>query len=437
MAGARCSRPDGMPQGYAAGLREAANVATVSSKPALSRIRDQVGQGIEDFLRRQRPVLLGASEELLPGLEALSCLLAGGKRLRPAFCYWGWRGAGGPDCPQILAAAAALELLHAGALVHDDVMDGSDTRRGQPSLHRQFADRHAARRWHGSAQAFGASAAILLGDLLLSWTDQMYQASGLPPEALRRGQPVLDLMRTEVMAGQYLDLLGQAAGDGTVESALRVVEYKTAKYTIERPLQLGAALAHGAALAGGAALAHGAALAGGTARAHGAALAGGTARAHGQALAYDAASARDVALTDGTTSAITAAYAAYGLPLGVAFQLRDDILGLFGDPAQTGKPAGDDIREGKRTVLLAITGARAGASQAAIIDSRLGDPQLDEAGVAEVRAVITGTGALAECELMIDRHVAAALSALETAPIVDEARAALAELAVTATARRG
>ena len=402
-----------MPQGYAAGLREAANVATVSSKPALSRIRDQVGQGIEDFLRRQRPVLLGASEELLPGLEALSCLLAGGKRLRPAFCYWGWRGAGGPDCPQILAAAAALELLHAGALVHDDVMDGSDTRRGQPSLHRQFADRHAARRWHGSAQAFGASAAILLGDLLLSWTDQMYQASGLPPEALRRGQPVLDLMRTEVMAGQYLDLLGQAAGDGTVESALRVVEYKTAKYTIERPLQLGAALAHGAALAGG------------------------TARAHGQALAYDAASARDVALTDGTTSAITAAYAAYGLPLGVAFQLRDDILGLFGDPAQTGKPAGDDIREGKRTVLLAITGARAGASQAAIIDSRLGDPQLDEAGVAEVRAVITGTGALAECELMIDRHVAAALSALETAPIVDEARAALAELAVTATARRG
>jgi len=426
-----------MPQGYAAGLREAANVATVSSKPALSRIRDQVGQGIEDFLRRQRPVLLGASEELLPGLEALSCLLAGGKRLRPAFCYWGWRGAGGPDCPQILAAAAALELLHAGALVHDDVMDGSDTRRGQPSLHRQFADRHAARRWHGSAQAFGASAAILLGDLLLSWTDQMYQASGLPPEALRRGQPVLDLMRTEVMAGQYLDLLGQAAGDGTVESALRVVEYKTAKYTIERPLQLGAALAHGAALAGGAALAHGAALAGGTARAHGAALAGGTARAHGQALAYDAASARDVALTDGTTSAITAAYAAYGLPLGVAFQLRDDILGLFGDPAQTGKPAGDDIREGKRTVLLAITGARAGASQAAIIDSRLGDPQLDEAGVAEVRAVITGTGALAECELMIDRHVAAALSALETAPIVDEARAALAELAVTATARRG
>ncbi len=420
-----------MPQGYAAGLREAANVATVTSKPALSHLRDQVGQGIDDFLRRQRPVLLGASEELLPGLEALSSLLAGGKRLRPAFCYWGWRGAGGADCPQILAAAAALELLHAGALVHDDVMDGSDTRRGQPSLHRQFADRHAARRWHGSAQAFGASAAILLGDLLLSWTDQMYQASGLPPEALRCGQPVLDLMRTEVMAGQYLDLLGQAAGDGTVESALRVVEYKTAKYTIERPLQLGAALAHGAARAGDTALPHDAALP------YDAALAHGGAFARDAALAGGGAFARDAALAGDTTSAIAAAYAAYGLPLGVAFQLRDDILGLFGDPAQTGKPAGDDIREGKRTVLLAITGARASAAQATIIGRRLGDPQLDEAGVAEVRAVITGTGALAECELMIDRHVAEALSALDAAPIADEAKTALAELAVTATVRRG
>jgi geranylgeranyl diphosphate synthase type I len=355
-----------------------------SSNATLEHVQEQVGAALADFLAQQRPVLLGAGQELLPGLDALSRLLAGGKRLRPAFCYWGWRGAGGADCPQILAGAAALELLHASALVHDDVMDGSDTRRGQPSLHRQFADRHAAGRWHGSAEAFGAAAAILLGDLLLAWTDQMFTASGLPPAALRRGQPVLDLMRTEVMAGQYLDLLGQAAGDVTVQSALRVVEYKTAKYTIERPLQLGAALADG----------------------------------------------------DGTGE-ITACYAAYGLPLGVAFQLRDDILGLFGDPAQTGKPAGDDVREGKRTVLLAITRSRASAPEAAIIDRRLGDPHLDEAGIGEVRAVIIGTGALAECERVIDRQVAEALAALDAAPITDEARAALAELAVTATARHG
>jgi geranylgeranyl diphosphate synthase, type I len=361
-----------------------------SGNATLGDLSDQVGRALEEFLDGQRPVLLGASEELRPGLDAVSGLLAGGKRLRPAFCYWGWRGAGGADGLPILTAAAALELLHASALVHDDVMDGSDSRRGQPSLHRQFAERHAARHWRGSAPAFGVAAAILLGDLLLAWTDQMFQASGLSAEALRRGQPVLDLMRTEVMAGQYLDLLGQATGDETVASALRVVEYKTAKYTIERPLQLGAALAGGTELAGPT----------------------GPAGGPGGATAT-----------------------AYGLPLGVAFQLRDDILGLFGDPAQTGKPSGDDVREGKRTVLLAITRARASAGQAAVIDRWLGDPQLDEAGVAEVRAVVTGTGALAECELMIGRHVAQALSALDAAPITGEAKAALADLAITATAR--
>lgn len=356
----------------------------MSSDPAaLGHVRDQVGHALQRFLESQREVLLGTGEELLPGLEALAELLAGGKRLRPAFCYWGWRGAGGDDCPQILAAAAALELLHASALVHDDVMDGSDTRRGQPSLHRRFAARHAAQGWRGSPESFGVGAAILMGDLLLSWTDAMFHASGLPATSLQRGQLVLDLMRTEVMAGQYLDLLGQAAGNGTVASALRVVEYKTAKYTIERPLHLGAALAG---------------------------CPGGP---------------------------LPAAYSAYGLPLGVAFQLRDDILGMFGDPAQTGKPASDDVREGKRTVLLAMTRARASVAQARVIERHLGDPQLDEAGAAEVRAVVTDTGALAECEAMIDQHVAKAVAALAGAPMTDEARTALAGLAVAATARHG
>jgi geranylgeranyl diphosphate synthase, type I len=354
-----------------------------SDPSALGRVRDQVGHALRGFLDRQREVLLETGEELLPGVEAVEELLAGGKRLRPAFCYWGWRGAGGDDCPQILAAAAALELLHASALVHDDVMDGSDTRRGQPSLHRRFAARHAEQGWRGSPESFGVGAAILMGDLLLSWTDGMFHGSGLPATSLQRGQPVLDLMRTEVIAGQYMDLLGQAAGNGTVASALRVVEYKTAKYTIERPLHLGAALA---------------------------------------------------GCADGP---VAAAYSAYGLPLGVAFQLRDDILGVFGDPAQTGKPASDDVREGKRTVLLAMARARANPAQVRVIERHLGDPLLDEAGVAEVRAVITDTGALAECETMIGQHVAKAVSALSAAPVTDGAKAALAGLAVTATARRG
>jgi geranylgeranyl diphosphate synthase, type I len=349
---------------------------------ALPQVRSQVGQVLAEFLAKQRAVLPGAADELRPGLDALDTLLAGGKRLRPAFCYWGWRGTDAADCPELLAAAAALELLHAAALVHDDVMDGSDTRRGQPALHRRFAAYHAERGWRGSAAAFGTGAAILLGDLLLGWTDELFTASGLAPDALARGRPVLDLMRGEVMAGQYLDLMAQASGDGSVTSALRVVEYKTARYTIERPLHLGAALAG-----------------------------------------------------PGSASAIAAAYTGYGRPLGVAFQLRDDILGIFGDPARTGKPATDDLRAGKRTVLLAITRAQASPGQAAILDRWLGDPELDEAAAAEVRAVITSTGALAECERLISRHLDQALGVLAAAPVTAEAQAALAELAVTATAR--
>ncbi len=268
-----------------------------TSQADLRRIRDQVGRALTDFLGQQRDALGDIGPDLLPWLDAITELLSGGKRLRPAFCYWGWRGAGGEDCPQIYAAAAALELLHAGALVHDDVMDASDTRRGRPSVHRRFAARHAAGGWRGSADAFGTGTAILIGDLLQAWTDQMFHASGLPPAALRRGQPVLDAMRAEVTSGQYLDLLGQFAGDGTVDSALRVVRYKSAKYTVERPLHLGAALAG----------------------------------PHGTTAGPDGTTAGP----DGTTAG---AFTRYGLPLGVAFQLRDDVLGVFGDPGLTGKP---------------------------------------------------------------------------------------------------
>jgi geranylgeranyl diphosphate synthase, type I len=351
-----------------------------TSHADLRRIRDQVGRALEDFLGRQRAALGQIGPDMLPWLDAITELLSGGKRLRAAFCYWGWRAAGGEDCPAVYDAAAALELLHASALVHDDLMDASDTRRGGPSVHRRFAARHAAGGWRGSSGSFGAGTAILIGDLLLAWTDELFQASGLPPAALRRGQPVLDAMRAELICGQYLDLLGQTAGDGTVDSALRVARYKSAKYTVERPLQLGAALAS----------------------------------------------------PDGPPAA---AFTRYGLPLGVAFQLRDDVLGVFGDPARTGKPASDDLREGKRTVLVALARERSSRDQREVLDRRLGDRLLDETGAQEVRSVLAGTGALAECERMIDSSVAEALAALDEAPITGQAKRALAELAVAATAR--
>jgi geranylgeranyl diphosphate synthase, type I len=370
----------------------------MTSSPAdLSHVREHVGRALAGFLGRQRVALAGIDDGLAPGLDAISDLLAGGKRLRPAFCYWGWRAAGGgapaadpdhaepggADGERVLVAAAALELLHAGALVHDDVMDGSATRRGQPAVHRRFAAQHAAGGWRGSADSFGTGAAILLGDLLLGWSGELLWASGLPDAVLRRGQPVLDAMRTEMIAGQYLDLLGQAAGTGTVASALRVVRYKSAKYTVEGPLLLGAALA-GAAT---------------------------------------------------PESQLAAACSAYGIPLGVAFQLRDDVLGVFGDPAETGKPVTDDLREGKRTVLVALAADRADTAQASLLNRHLGDPQLGEAAAAQIRGVLTDTGALAECERMIRGSVREALAALADAPFTDAAKTALAELAATAVDR--
>lgn len=345
-------------------------------------LRARVQDALDAFLAVQQPRLDGVSPDLAPVVDAAVGLLAGGKRLRPAFCYWGWRGADRPDADEVVRAAAALELLQACALVHDDVMDGSDTRRGQPAAHRRFAAVHREHGWLGSADAFGTGAAILLGDLCLTWTDEMFFGSGLPGDALLRAKPVLDEMRSELMAGQYLDLLEQAMGGGSVERALRVIRFKSAKYTIERPLHLGAALA-------------------------------------------------------GAGPDLVAAYSAYGLPLGEAFQLRDDVLGVFGDPQQTGKPAGDDLREGKRTLLVTAALDRATPTAAATLDRLVGDPGLDAAGLDAAREVIVGSGALEHVEAQIAARTEEALAAVAAGPVAEPARSVLADLAVAATRRSG
>ncbi len=343
-------------------------------------LRARVQKQLDAFLADQAQRLDDIDEDLAPMVDALAALLAGGKRLRPAFCWWGWRGAGGDDSEDAVVAATSLELLQACALIHDDVMDASDTRRGQPAAHRRFAALHAASGWTGSADAFGVGGAILLGDLCLSWADELLERSGLP--LLGSARPVYDVMRTELMAGQYLDLLEQARGGGSVERALRVVRYKSAKYTVERPLHLGIALAGGG-------------------------------------------------------SDLLAAGSAYGLPLGEAFQLRDDVLGVFGDPDETGKPAGDDLREGKRTVLVALALESASPAQTSLVSRHLGDPALGDPGVAALREVLTDTGALSRVEALIAGLTDEALAALSRSSLSASAREVLADLAVAATSRRG
>ncbi|MDA2807695.1 polyprenyl synthetase family protein [Nocardiopsis suaedae] len=358
-------------------------MTSTPSTPAspVSYVRPAVDAALSEFIGRRRTELLEIGAELAPAMDALEAMLSGGKRLRPAFCFWGWRGAGGTDTPEAYGAAASLELLQACALVHDDVIDNSDTRRGLPAAHRRLAALHAEQGWSGSSEGFGQGAAILIGDLCLAWCDDMYQGSGLPQEALAAGRAAFDAMRTEVMAGQYLDMLEQVRGAESVEASLRVMHYKAAKYTVERPLHLGAALA-------------------------------------------------------GRGPELAPVYSAYGLPLGLAFQLRDDVLGVFGDPAQTGKPAGDDLREGKRTLLVAETLERAGEAAAAEFRSRLGDPDLDGEAVSLMRTITEESGALEACERRIDDYVEQATRALESDLIEPEARSALADLIVAATSRK-
>ncbi len=346
-----------------------------------SQLRERVQATLAAFLTDRTREVAVLGDELDAPMRTLARMATGGKHLRPAFCYWGFRATGQDDSAEIVRAAAALELLHVSALVHDDVMDGSDLRRGAPSAHRQFAALHAEAGWAGSAEAFGTGAAILLGDLCLVWADQLLHSCGIPGDRLAGGVAIFDAMRTEVIGGQYLDLVAQAAGGGSVARAMRVIRFKTAKYSVERPLHLGGTLG-------------------------------------------------------GASPKLLAAFTAFGIPLGEAFQLRDDVLGVFGDPAQTGKPAGDDLREGKATVLVAKALSCAGDADRATLHSLLGDPDLDADGVATLRGVLVDTGALDAVEKLIDSLTRQAEDALEAAPIADAvSRAVLEALTVAATRR--
>jgi len=350
-------------------------------------LRRRVQQCLDTELAAQAVVLAELGPDVDDLLTVVADLLRGGKRLRAAFLYWGHRAAGRPDSDALVRLASAMELFQAAALIHDDVMDDSDTRRGMPAAHRALATRHSTRGWVGDEDRFGLAGAVLAGNLCLTWTDAVYATSGLPEADLERGRPVFDQMRTQLMAGQFLDVVESMrpwdglADDERVERAGRVIRYKSAKYTVEHPLLIGAS-------------------------------------------------------TGGLDPAGLSALSVYGLDLGRAFQLRDDLLGVFGDPGETGKPAGDDLREGKRTVLLAHALAGTDAAGRARVEDLLGRPDLDAAQVDELRAVIRGSGAVERLEGEIDALAASARAALDgAASLDDEARAALLDLVGIATAR--
>ncbi|MCK6096022.1 polyprenyl synthetase family protein [Micrococcus sp. EYE_162] len=334
------------------------DAATLSPSPADAPSPDThsaaVAARLEEILDRRRDDARAIHPGAVPVVDAIARLTSGGKRLRAVLCWLGWRAAGAdPADPRIVTAGAAFELFQAAALIHDDILDRSDTRRGMPSVHRHFEATHRAAGWRHEAEHFGVSAAILAGDVCLALSDEAFAESIAGSPRAGRARAEMERMRFEVMAGQYLDVLAEMTPPDpdpaeAVRSAATVVEFKSARYSAVHPLALGGLLA-------------------------------------------------------GAEDALLEAFAAVSLPFGLAFQYHDDLLGVFGDPALTGKPSGDDLREGKRTVLIARAAALLDPAEAEALDADLGDADLADDRVAHWQRRLEECGARAAVAADVDR----------------------------------
>jgi geranylgeranyl diphosphate synthase type I len=361
-------------------------------KEELVSVREQVQAALASYLADARVHLTTIGSQLAPVCDGLEeFILDGGKRLRPLFAYAGHRAAGKAVGPQEIKAFASLEFLQACALIHDDLMDASDTRRGKPAIHRRFENLHQDHALAGLSEQFGAAAAILLGDLALVQSDHMLHTSGISSTQLLSALQVHDEMRIELMAGQYLDVREAGEKSFSVERSLRIARFKSGKYSIERPLHLGAAIAQSSQGGQG---------------------------------------------SQSKENPLNWKLSEYGLPLGEAFQLRDDLLGIFGDPAITGKPAGDDLREGKRTVLMAMAMERTTDTGRAELLSYLGRPDLSHEIIEVLREIIIESGAVESVERLIEKLTHDALQASQSQEIASDSRELLSALAASATARK-
>ena len=346
-------------------------MSSPAAPPSLAAIALRVEQRLREFLAPEHARWSAFDPDLAePMAEIGRLVLVGGKRLRPAFCHWGYAAAGGdPADPMVANAGAAFELMHAFALFHDDVMDDAASRRGNPTTHTVFAQHHRDGGWAGEARRFGEGVAILVGDLAFVYSDMLMAGAG------REAWAIWNELRVELNVGQVLDIIGSVRNERSRHKAEQICRYKSGKYTIERPLHLGAVMA-----------------------------------------------------APERAAELLPALSAYGLPLGDAFQMRDDVMGAFGDAAVTGKPVGGDLREGKPTPLMARAVEAATPAQAAVL-AMVGRTNLDDAAVARVQQAIVDTGALADLEATIAQLAAQAVAAIERAHIEPEACTELVALA--------
>ncbi|MFD3570063.1 polyprenyl synthetase family protein [Streptomyces sp. NPDC058671] len=336
----------------------------------------RVDQVLHRFVADEADLLAAVDPALGPVADQVEAAVAVGKRLRSAFCYWGWRAARQPESEALLRAAASMELVHAAAVVHDDLIDDSPMRHGLATAHVALG---GAVRHHPRAVEAARSLAMLVGDLLMSLAGQLFATSGLPAAYLGRARPLWAALARDLIAGECLEILHTGLAPDTAAS-LKVIRYKTAKYTVEQPLLIGGALA-------------------------------------------------------GAGAGLREGYSAYGLPLGEAFQLRDDLLGLFGDPRRTGKADSDDVRGHRPTTLLAETWRVAGPDDRERLRALLGRHDLDEDGLEAVREVVRRLGTPDRVENMITARVEEALRALDELDVPTPATTALTALAHSAAVR--
>ncbi len=343
--------------------------------PAVFRMR--VDEVLSRFVAQEADHLIAIDPDLGPVADQVEAAVASGKRLRAAFCYWGWRAAGQPDSDALVRAAASMELVHAAAVVHDDIIDESAVRRGRPTAHVALK---AGLRGRPRAAPTARALAMLVGDLLMSLAGQLFAGSGLPTAYLARARPLWATLARELIAGECLELL-RTGGEPDTAQSLQVIRYKTAKYTVEQPLLIGGVLA-------------------------------------------------------GAGQELTEGYSRYGLPLGEAFQLRDDLLGLFGDPALTGKANTDDLRAHRPTALLAETWRVADGADRERLRALSGRRDVGRDGLEAVREVMTRLRAPDRIEGMITARVEEATRALDDLDIPVPASRALTDLAHAAAIRR-
>lgn len=359
--------------------------------PSPTPVQDAISIRLDRFLT----TLGSESQEYGPDagmfIASAAATLRGGKRLRARFCHAGWqsvarrRARDAVETEALWDLCAALEIFQSAALVHDDLIDNSDTRRGAPAAHRSLEQQHRSLAWSGDAESFGRAGAILLGDLLVAWSDDLLEQALAGHEHAPQVRREYARMRRDVTTGQFLDVAEESAWRANpitehADRALRVISLKSARYSIEQPLLLGALLA-------------------------------------------------------GADSSQQEALRRFGHPIGMAFQLRDDVLGVFGDQSLTGKPAGDDLREGKRTVLIAFTREQLDASARRVLDELLGDPTLTVDQVSAIQATIAESGALARVEELISSYAREADRALSGARLDNSAVGELRDLARAATVR--